>query len=53
MRPEQRRLFDTSPFQRDRRTLSVRDSMTIKHAQGPKSLTKLALTAAGAAVSRR
>src|SRR2546421_302293 len=26
---------------------------TIKHAQGPKSLTKLALTAAGAAVSRR
>jgi ornithine--oxo-acid transaminase len=27
--------------------------VTIKHAQGPKSLTKLALTAAGAAVSRR
>ena len=26
---------------------------TIKHAQGPKSLTKLALTAAGTAVSRR
>ena len=26
---------------------------TIKHAQGPKSLTKLALTAAGLAVSRR